>query len=212
MNTKLAVGALLSLMAMNTADAGIIPELQTLPLSAYTSELNALDPGGVLDGVRVYACDREPYASFFLEVAVAKGTIALADSLTIRFGRTLAVAAGGELEVSSDPEQWPEALEELENTGGGHGDALAELQKEANRLEAVLSLAVLQAERMPSLASRVPGLMQSAERDFRGITGKIKLLKVEMALKNSMGQLASTINTSARTANNLRVLVASLRP
>ena len=198
------------LVGLGPARAGVIPELATMQLSQIPTELTPLDPGGVLDGVRVYVCNKEPYGSFFLEVAMVHGTLVLADSLTTRFGRTLAQVANGEFEVPmSEPEKWPDLVERVAADGP---DRVAVLQEEGARLEMLIGPLLSLGDRVPSLVARAGALTNAAHGDFPGVWGKLKLVRVMNGIRGSAVQLAAAGTSSVRTVNNVRAIIAAVQP
>ena len=200
---------LAALVVSGVSHAGIT-ELPTVALGDIPTELTALDPSGVLHQVRVYACDREPYATFFFQTAVVQGTAVLADTLTSRFGRALAIAAGEAVDVSQDPGQWPDAVEKVARNPDTHPDALTSLRQEGARLEAMIGPMARAAERTPQLIGQLPGLAQQAPGDFSGWTGKVKCARVVNSLRGSAGQLQNSVTSSARALGNIRGIVEAL--
>jgi hypothetical protein len=201
------------LAASGVAGAGLVPKLKTIPLAGIPSELSVLDREGVLGGVRVYVCEREPYGTFFLETAIVEGTMVLADSLTSQFGRALAAASRGAVDVAqTDPGEWPEAVEGVVKDPGTEPAALANLRDLAERLQALTGPLVRTIERAPGLAARIPGLIHSAPEVFTGITGKVKVVRVVGALGGSAGQLKNAAARSGHALQNAQAIVAAMQP
>jgi hypothetical protein len=203
---------LASLCGPIVVSAGIIPQLPTVPLSQIPTELTPLDPGGVLDRVSVYLCDTDPYGTFFFEVARVQGTLVLADSLTTRFGRSLAVAASGVYEVpQSDPGQWPDVVDQVTRDETALPAALASLREDARRLEEIIGPLLSAGERAPGLLAQIPGLTQNAPASFSGLRGKLKAARVLNAMRGSTMQLQEAGASSVRTAGNIRAIVAAMK-
>jgi hypothetical protein len=175
------------------------------PLSMFPTELIPLDPGGVLETVDVYVAGKEPYDTYFLEVARVQGTLAIADALTRQFGQALAAATGAAVDSGSD--QWPELLKKLADKPG-KPDEMAALQLCGQRLERLVDPLTSAGEKLPGLAAQLPGLMTSAPQDFTGLRGRLKLVGVMNALRKSGGQLEHAALDTKRVLDNVSAIVA----
>lgn len=179
-----------------------------IPLSMVPTELTPLDPGGVLDGVDVYVTGKEPYDTYFLQVAKVQGTMAIADALTRQFGQALATATGAA--ADSSPENWPEVLKKVADGEIGTPDDLARLKLRSHQLEALIDPLVSAAEQVPGLAAQLPVLTTRAPQDFTGLRGRLRLVGVMNALRRSGGQLEHAVVDSKRILDNVRAIVAAV--
>lgn len=174
------------------------------PLAMFPTELTALDPGGVLDGVDVYVSGKEPYDTYFLQVAKVQGTVELADALSRQFGQALAAATGAA--VDSGPGQWPELLKKLADHPG-KPEEVATVQARGRQLERLIDPLASAAEQAPGLAAQLPGLLTRAPQDFTGLRGRIKLVGVMNALRRSGSQLEHAALDSRQILENVRAAV-----
>ena len=180
---------------------------RAIPLSYFPTELTPLDPGGVLDKVDVYISGKEPYNTYFLQVAVVGGTMAVADALTSQFGQALGAVAGEA--VGTDPAQWPDVLKKLPDEAD-KPDEMELLRKRGHQLEAVIDPVVRAVEQMPGLAAQGADLVTRAPQDYTGLRGRLKLVGVMNALRKSGGQMGGAVMDSKRTLENLRAIVSAM--
>ena len=178
------------------------------PLSSYSTELAVLAPGGVLDRVDVYVAGREPYDSYFLQVAIVDGTMATAEALTAQFGEMLIAATGAA--PGTDPEQWPDLLLKLADDSSGKEDTLVMLRQRGRQLEVMVDPVVRAVEQLPGLAAQTPGLAARAPSDFTGLRGRIKLIGVMNGLRRSSGQLERAAVNCKRIVGNLHAIVSAV--
>jgi len=178
--------------------------VKTYPLSQVTNELSDLDPGGVLEQVRLPYTGKPTYDSFFFEVAMVHATLLLADTLTSQLGQALA-GAGVIEDPNSDPSEWKTAKAAAENVD------LELVSQRSNRLHMLLGPLERLSERVPSLAAQVPGLMDSAPKEFKGWNVR-KLPGVMDALRQSATQLRDAGSNTVQTVESVRRIVTLVQP
>jgi len=192
------------------AQLGIIPHVQSVPLSAIPTELSRLDPCGVLDHVTVFISGKAPYDPFFFSVAKVQGTLVLADTLTSQFGQALAQASSDAGEVSANPGEWPDVIQKVtESSSTTPGDREL-LKVRGERLKLIVGPLADVVDQLPTLTSQAAALTSSAPGAFSGLRGKILRAAVLRSLVSSGAQLTDAGKNAGRTLANVRAIVAGL--
>jgi hypothetical protein len=178
-----------------------VPKLEQVPLSSLSTDLSAVDDGGVLDAVQVYTCDIEPYGSFFTEFARIQATLLLADTLTAQFAREM-VAAGFQ---AGDVQSVEKTLDGLEPW------KLQSLRLNEQRLVLLVPYLTWSAARVPALMNQVPRLKKSAKRDFGGgLFGGMRSYQAIQVLASASSQLEDAGAHSVQTLNMVQRMLAAI--
>lgn len=207
----------LALLLTGPASAGLLPKFANLPHrgllpSELSPGLASLDYEIPAPASVAYASGQPGYDEFFLRAAKVHGAFVITDSVTSKFGQALARATGGAvLGAHSEPEEWAELLSQLGEDGPVSPPALAELRLRESQLETLLEV-------LPGLTGDIGGLVSESQRlastanqDFRGIKGKLKLALVLGAIQSAASPLPGDARRATSTIGYVSTVVGAFR-
>jgi hypothetical protein len=189
-----------SILGAQPAMAGLTLPHHTLPPSAVDPSLASLDPEfrAVAD---VYTADAPRYDEFFMRAAKLHAVFLLSDSVSGRFGAALATAANGMFEVPrNDPGQWGALLDQLDGRRGEvSAAALSALAMRGAELAAIDAALPRAGADLGAAITSAGELTSSADQDFRGFSGKWKLVRTVWTLRHVAADLVGDEKRAAQT-------------